>query len=532
VVRKRVKVQAGGVRYSRASAVDRGSLQALLAFCRERQALLMAAAATLLPLAVYIATAAPTLYTIDSPELSVAAWTLGVAHAPGYPLYTLAGWLFSHAVQVGDPAYRLNILSGVFGAAGVLLVYLLAFRLAGNRIAALGAALTLAFSYWYWRESLYAEVYTLDAMLIAGALLLAFTWRENGDARALLGAGLLVGLALANRTSSLALIPVIGLLVAHAQLSGRQQAHPLALAGAAAALLPGLALYAYIPLNAGAQYVWSDFWSDGTRHDLRTLDGFWWIVSAQSFEHYAFAVGQGEFIGNLARQAGWLASGFVGFGAAVGAYGAWRQWRSDPTAFAALALLAASYAVFFAAYDVADREFMVLPVYVVFALWLALGLAALPQVAGRLLDDDRLGERAAVAAALALPLVAFAVTLPAANLSGHRDVRESSELLFSRAEPNAVVIGTWVEVAPLLYLQQVDDMRPDVRLQFTASRDPRQVQALVAQQRGAPVYVGALQDMFGSPYRLEPVGPWYRVELGAGNTDRVPGSGTPGTPSQ
>ena len=47
----------------------------------------------LLVFLLYLATTCPTVYFGDSGELIAAADSLGVAHPPGYPLYTLLGRL-------------------------------------------------------------------------------------------------------------------------------------------------------------------------------------------------------------------------------------------------------------------------------------------------------------------------------------------------------------------------------------------------------------------------------------------------------
>src|SRR5207253_6333860 len=58
-----------------------------------------------LALAVYAATAYPYVAGGDSGELTVVSATLGVAHPPGYPLFTLLGHLFSY-LPIGTVAYR------------------------------------------------------------------------------------------------------------------------------------------------------------------------------------------------------------------------------------------------------------------------------------------------------------------------------------------------------------------------------------------------------------------------------------------
>ena len=62
--------------------------------------------------AVYLATVCPTVPFGDGGELIAAADSLGVAHPPGYPLYTTLGWGALHVLP-GEPALRMNLLSAL-----------------------------------------------------------------------------------------------------------------------------------------------------------------------------------------------------------------------------------------------------------------------------------------------------------------------------------------------------------------------------------------------------------------------------------
>src|SRR5438477_9692102 len=73
---------------------------------------------------LYLVTCSPTVNFTDSGELITVAWTGGIAHPPGYPLYTLIGILFVH-LPFGDPAWRMNLISALFAAVAVSLFYLL-----------------------------------------------------------------------------------------------------------------------------------------------------------------------------------------------------------------------------------------------------------------------------------------------------------------------------------------------------------------------------------------------------------------------
>ena len=70
----------------------------------ERVGWLLPAAVALVVLVVYVSTLYPSAPGGDSGELIVAAHKLGVAHPPGYPLYTLAGKLAT-LVPVGIRSY-------------------------------------------------------------------------------------------------------------------------------------------------------------------------------------------------------------------------------------------------------------------------------------------------------------------------------------------------------------------------------------------------------------------------------------------
>src|SRR5260370_21894339 len=92
---------------------------------------------------LYFLTAARDIVVGDSPELITAAVTLGVAHAPGYPLFTMLGHLFS-LIPFGSIPFRENLLSVACDALAIGVVYFSAFRLTKSRLAAAVAALLLA----------------------------------------------------------------------------------------------------------------------------------------------------------------------------------------------------------------------------------------------------------------------------------------------------------------------------------------------------------------------------------------------------
>jgi len=110
----------------------------------KRHDLYIALVTGLTALVVYLLTLAPTVTSEDSGELVTAAYTFGVPHPPGFPLWCILGKLFS-LIPVSNPAWRLNLMSSIFAGFTVGLIYLICIQLRATPIAAFSAALCLAF---------------------------------------------------------------------------------------------------------------------------------------------------------------------------------------------------------------------------------------------------------------------------------------------------------------------------------------------------------------------------------------------------
>jgi len=245
----------------------------------ERRDLLGAGGSALLALAVYVGTLAPTVTGEDSGELITAAWTLGIAHAPGFPLYCLLGYGFSHLFAVGEVAWRLNLFSALCAAVAVGFVFLASRGLGVGRPAALASSLLLAVSQRFWASAVVAEVYTLDAALLAALLWRLFCWRTTRTTRDLAIAAGVYGLALSNHLP-LALLagpPVVGWVL---WVGERDLWRPSRIGAAIVAGVVPLALYGYLPwaanrapaLQLGDPTHWGGFWAHVTRANFRAIE--------------------------------------------------------------------------------------------------------------------------------------------------------------------------------------------------------------------------------------------------------------------
>ena len=98
----------------------------------------------LLSFGLYFSTLAPGMLRGDSGEFQWAMVSLNVAHATGYPLFTLVGNLWQYLIPIGAVAFRLNLLAAIFGALTIAFVYQFAYELTENVLAALAGACFLA----------------------------------------------------------------------------------------------------------------------------------------------------------------------------------------------------------------------------------------------------------------------------------------------------------------------------------------------------------------------------------------------------
>ena len=203
-------------------------------------------AAFFLPFGLYILTLAPTIYNLDSAELTTAAATGGLVRATGYPLYLMLGNLWSK-IPIGDVGYRLNLFSAFCGALTILLAERILRRLQVNGWAAFGALGLLAASPFFWGLSLIAEVYMLHAAIMAGLILALLRWAENPTPLRLGVVSLLGGLGLSHHMATTLLIP--GAVFYVISVSPSKALAPRSLLAALAGGLVGLLPYLYLPVR-------------------------------------------------------------------------------------------------------------------------------------------------------------------------------------------------------------------------------------------------------------------------------------------
>ena len=161
----------------------------------QRSDFIAASLVFVITLGVYIATLAPNVTLEDSGELITAAAKFGVGHPPGYPLWTLSGFLLSHLFPFGNLSWRINLQSALFGAESNAVLTLLVCH-SGRWLlqrwtepehqaavrpyvfyAAVMGGLVIGFSDVMWSQAVIAAVHgTIQALILNLVLLLFYLW--------------------------------------------------------------------------------------------------------------------------------------------------------------------------------------------------------------------------------------------------------------------------------------------------------------------------------------------------------------------
>jgi len=171
-----------------------------------------------------VITLAPTVTLWDAGEFITAAKVLGVPHPPGTPLFVLMGNVWGGVVRIGGYAWRLNLMSACFSAAGAGCLFLVAHRLLAGETpwlrtgGAAAAAILSAFTFTGWQNSNETEVYTVATFSIAAICWLCVRWRDvRGTSRAphiLLLIVYVAALSIGNHLLALLVGPAVSLFIA------------------------------------------------------------------------------------------------------------------------------------------------------------------------------------------------------------------------------------------------------------------------------------------------------------------------------
>jgi hypothetical protein len=472
------------------------------------QARKAAAVSAAIAFAVYLRTMLPGVSVGDWAEMQFIPAQLGVPHPTGYPLYVLAGKLFS-LLPIGSVAFRAGLLSVVAASGAVAVAVLIASRLGARPLIAAAAGLALAFSGTLWLEATFPEMNGLHLLLVGLVIHRAIVWRAERRDRDLLLGALLCGLALSNHLLAATTVPILILFVLW-DARRRLRERPALLLLAGLLLVLGLTPYLFIPLRAlaGPPAVYATLATPQGVIDLVTgadFRGNMRFFSPDSLGATGRAVP--VIVAHVVERSSavFLVAGLLGLGLLA---------RRDAWCAALLGLLAAS-GVYFLANYVSDLYHYLLVGWLVLAIGAALaGEWLVRRVEARL--GARMGRAQVVLPALLLllPLSIVVRQWPLNDQSANRVGEGLAEAIFAQLPPNAVLVTYWDTLTTLSYKHCMEGVRRDVTLRAynpatraTCDRVRNPVEEEI--RRGRPAFA-----LFARPSDLAPL---------SGSFDLVPG---------
>ena len=410
----------------------------------------LSSACGLLAFIAYWLTLCPTVYVEGSGELIGAVYYLGTPHPTGYPLFTLAARLVAALCPWGSPAFQVNMASAIFAACAVgLFTWVLSWR-GLPPLAAVGAALCLAFSHTFWSQAIIAEVYGLSMALIVLTVACSLYACQRHSVRSLILLGWCMGIGLTAHLNQILMVPGVLILLIWRWPNLFTQYRTL-LAGCAAALV-GYSLVLYLPIRngIGPGFHWGD------------LSGW-----GEVWDHLTGATYRGSFFalpmeGMLLNAERWAISVVHEWTLAFvplllwGGVVAWRRDRSFCLLVGTAMLCNLAFALNYHRDPNGIGVFFMLS-YVCWAVFLGF---ALDDVVQRL-PHHRLGQ----ALVVVMVLNAFIGNYDRVDLSTNRVAERYGIDILEDLPKGAVLITEGDDVAFVLdYLLRVEGKRPDLTL--------------------------------------------------------------------
>jgi hypothetical protein len=477
---------------------------------------------------LYAVSCAPGPLWQDSGLIQYRTWhsdiegPLGLALS--HPLFYIVTIAAKH-VPLGSFAHRVNLVAAIAAAFAVANLYLLIRLWLGRDLPAIVAAMTLAFSHTFWQHAAMVETYTLWTALFLAEMISLLQYERTRNVHYLYALGLLNGLAVSVHT--LASIPLACYIVLAVVLLVRKSLHI---------------------------------------QDIGTIL-FLWILGALPFEYLIVKdmIHSGDIMGTLASAAfgdRWKAD-------VLNVHLSWHIVKENglflllnfPTPNAAMffvsvfalcragfgsifhrivAALAVLFFVFAFRYTVSDRYAFFIPFYTMACVVIGLGVQAI---------QDRI-ERKILAPILIgfalLPVGVYAVAPMLARQmnvklgtradiayrddyefflrpwkTGYHGAQRFAREALDGVEADAAIFADTTTVGPLLYVQEVEKLRGDVKIVTGVVRSkgvsPYSEQTMKELLQRGPVYVtsdksGYCPVFVLREYELVKCGLLWRVE--------------------
>lgn len=194
----------------------------------------------------YLLNQVNSIYGGDGGDFAVAILTRGIAHPPGYPLYTSLGIDLVSLLPLKSVAYRIGFLSAVSQTLAIIFLFLLIFFVSKNVLVSVISVLTVSFTYPIFLYAEVVEVFALFNLFFVALLLIGYLLARKKKRKYLYLLFFVLGLSFSHHHIIIFLLPAILYIWRKARLllSFKVKFTCLLL------FISGLAPYLYFPLSS------------------------------------------------------------------------------------------------------------------------------------------------------------------------------------------------------------------------------------------------------------------------------------------
>ncbi len=265
-------------------------------------------------------------------------WIPGIPHAPGFPLYTMISWLWTHLPIPVSVAWKMNLLSAVFASFSLLFFRRGLCKIGASFFVAVVTTIGLALSGCFWMRATEAGPIALSLFLGTALFLCIINWLKNHKPKYLYLTFLFLFLLAGNSLVFQWIVPVILLFL----IIENPKKWLLAKTWIAflIALFIGFGVFVYIFIRSHQSPPNLEF----IRHNASAKNVFYFAIGEQFWSNYFFANSKIIFEKRLPELFGFLTNQFNYIGILfifIGSLTIWKKsWK-----IAALGFLCATVSI-------------------------------------------------------------------------------------------------------------------------------------------------------------------------------------------
>lgn len=459
---------------------------------------------TLLTLLFYLLTLAPTVLWGDDAELQrLAILQNSGSGIRNYWLWSSIAHQFTN-LPIGDLAWRVNLSSAVFAALTIGVLFVILFKILEypTRIA-WATSIILSVSHTFWLHAVRTEVYSFFAFLLMCIIALLLAWHKKPSQWLLLSISLLlIGVTLFAHLLIITFVPAVIALIICVKKTDPKKIYTIAFVSLVVGLLPYWIANQFVESQVNLSSTLSGFF------EIEARDMILWL----GFLGYQFLL--------------FTPSGIIGL---------MNLWKTSRVLFIFLVTAFLGNVIFTLSFHVPDQYVFYLPSYLIFVMWIGLGLASLYKRFSA--KHNKLLMTSFVVMILSqiiiyrqTPLVLNQLNLNLLSVrtlpnrdnnlfflyppkNGYYGARMFGETVMEILPKNAAVLADWLPLQTLTYFQEVEKIRRDVLLADTYIQEG-QIAWLLEQSQTRPVFIADNERYYDiqeieQKFEIKPFGPIF-----------------------